>query len=224
MLSILFPYMNLPQQTNLSKSVPRAVIFDVDGTLLDYARAQMEAVGHDQGLFRLVNSPEVQSYEARGVPVPEGDLAGFLEGYYARLSTRGDLMPGVRETLEALAGKYELAVVSNGPRNVQDARLAVGGIIDYFPVRVYSRDEGVAKPDPAILGLALERLGVNREQAVFVGDSPGNDMTAASAARVGFVWYRSDGLFQSPGERIAELCDLVQLPGLLTRNSGEGRK
>lgn len=214
----------LPPQTNKTKSVPLAVIFDVDGTLLDYAGAQLQAVGNDPELFRLVNSPEVQSYEARGVPEPEGGMREFLEGYYQRLSTRGDLMPEVPKTLAALARTMKLAVVSNGPRQVQDARLAAGGIIDYFPVRVYSRDEGVAKPNPAILGIALERLGVTALQAVFVGDSPTNDMAAANAAGVRFVWYRSDGRFQNPGERIAEMVEMVQLPGILTRNSREGRK
>ncbi len=215
----------LPQQTKLSKSVPlRAVLFDVDGTLLDYRRAQMEAVGYDGKLLELVNSPEVQSYEARGVPEPQGELKEFLEGYFQRLSMQGALMPGVRETLEAMTGKTRFALVSNGSGRVQDTRLAIGGIIDYFPVRVYSRDEGVAKPDPRILSITLERLGVLPEQAVFVGDSVKSDMAAAQAAGVDFIWFRPDGRFDSPGKRIAEVTELVQLPELLARQSGEGEK
>jgi len=215
----------LPQQTKLSKSVPlRAVLFDVDGTLLDYRRAQMEAVGYDGKLLELVNSPGVQSYEARGVPEPQGELKEFLEGYFQRLSMQGALMPGVRETLEALKGKTRFALVSNGSGRVQEARLAIGGIIDYFPVRVYSRDEGVAKPDPRILSITLERLGVLPEQAVFVGDSAKSDMAAAQAVGVDFIWFRPDGRFDSPGKRIAEVTELVQLPELLARQSGEGEK
>lgn len=221
-------HMDLLQQTKLTKSVPGvvpgAVLFDVDGTLLDYRRAQAEAVGHDGKLMELVNSPEVQSYEARGVPEPGGELRAFLEGYFQRLAGQGALMPGVRETLKALRGKTLLAVVSNGAGGVQDARLASGGIIDYFPVRVYSRDEGVAKPDPRILFIALERLGVLPEQAVFVGDSAKSDMAAAEAAGVSFIWFRPDGCFDSPGKRMAEITELVQLPELLARQSGEGEK
>ncbi len=214
----------LPQQSNLSKSVPEVVLFDVDGTLLDYGRAQAEAVGNDPEALRLVNSPEVQSYEARGVPEPAGELKAFLEGYYERLSAQGAVIPGALETLRVLSGRVRMAVVSNGPGWVQDARLAAGGIIDYFQVRVYSRDEGVAKPDPAILGIALDRLGAAPEQAVFVGDSPGNDMRAAEAAGVDFVWFRPDGVFGSPGKRIAEISELVQLPGVLARKNGEGKQ
>lgn len=214
----------LPQQTKLSKSVPRAVLFDVDGTLLDYRRAQKEAVGHDEKLLELVNSPDVQSYEARGVPEPQGELKEFLKGYFQRLARQGELMPGARETLAALAGKARFALVSNGAGEVQDPRLAIGGIIDYFPVRVYSRDEGVAKPDPRILLITLDRLGVLPEQAVFVGDSAKSDMAAAQAAGVDFIWFRPDGRFDSPGKRIAEVTELVQLPELLARQSGEGEK
>ena len=214
----------LPQQTKLSKSVPKAVLFDVDGTLLDYRRAQSEAVGHDAKLLELVNSPDVQSYEARGVPEPQGEMKEFLEGYFERLARQGELMPGVCETLKALHGMVRFALVSNGAGKVQDERLALGGIIDYFPVRVYSRDEGVAKPDPRILLITLERLGVLPEQAVFVGDSATSDMAAAQAAGVDFIWFRPDGRFDSQGKRIAEITELVQLPELLARRSGEGEK
>jgi len=214
----------LPQQTKLSKSVPKAVLFDVDGTLLDYRRAQSEAVGHDAKLLKLVNSPEVQSYEARGVPEPQGELKEFLTGYFQRLSGQGALMPGVREALKSLQGKTLFALVSNGAGAVQDSRLAAGGIIDYFPVRVYSRDEGVAKPDPRILSITLERLGVLPEQAVFVGDSATSDMAAAQALGMDFIWFRPDGRFDSPGKRAAEINELVQLPERVARHSGEGEK
>ncbi|MFO7625980.1 MAG: HAD family hydrolase [Candidatus Fermentibacteraceae bacterium] len=197
-------------------------MFDVDGTLLDYRRAQMEAVGYDGTLLELVNSSEVQSYEARGVPEPQGELKKFLKGYFRRLAQQGALMPGVRETLAALSLMTRFALVSNGSAKVQDARLAIGGIIDYFPVRVYSREEGVAKPDPRILLITLERLGVLPEQAVFVGDSAKSDMAAAQAAGVEFIWFRPDGRFDSPGKRIAEVTELVQLPELLARQKRRG--
>lgn len=205
-------------------SAPEAVIFDADGTLLDYRRAQMEAVGGDPELFRLVNTPDVQSYESRGTPEPQGEMGEFLKGYFSRLALQGALMPGVVETLEAMRGKTAMAVVSNGEGAVQDSRLAKGGIIDYFRVRVYSRSEGVAKPDPEILHIALRRLGVSPANAVFVGDSASSDMEAARAAGIRFIWFRPDGRFDTPGERIAEISEMVQLPGVLARTNGEGRK
>lgn len=215
---------NMDELVDKVYSVPEAVLFDADGTLLDYHRAQMEAVGGDPELFRLVNGHDVQSYESRGTPEPRGELREFLKGYFRRLALRGDLMPGVVKTLEVLKGKTAMAVVSNGEGAVQDSRLAEGGIIDYFPVRVYSRDEGVAKPDPEILHTTLRRLGVLPANAVFVGDSAASDMAAARAAGIRFIWFRPDGCFDAPGERIAEIVEMVQLPGVLARANGEGRK
>lgn len=184
----------------------KAVLFDLDGTLLDYKAAQLEAVDHSISLFDLVNSPEVQNYESRGDPSPDSqkmkeaflkaeiheDPSIFLSRYFNRLSTHGMVIKGAKELLASLYKKVKLAVVSNGPGEVQNPRLDTAGLSHFFTKKFYSRDLGIAKPDPAILQLAMKDLEVTAAETLFIGDSTTSDQPAAAAAGVDFFLFKSD--------------------------------
>ena len=91
---------------------------------------------------------------------------------------------GVAEALQRLrAGGFRLAVVSNSEGTVE-AMLIEQQLRDYFDTVVDSAVVGVAKPDPRIFEIALERLGVAAADALMVGDSPSADVDGASAAGV----------------------------------------
>lgn len=98
------------------------------------------------------------------------------------------LRPGVADALEQLAGQVRLAAVTNTAVMTEtDVRrlLETAGLAP-FEVVVTSADVGAAKPDPAVVHAALERLGVPPHRALLVGDQP-NDRAAASAAGTRFV-------------------------------------
>ncbi|MGD8465022.1 MAG: HAD family phosphatase [Anaerolineae bacterium] len=98
-----------------------------------------------------------------------GDIQGFRQRYFSDEAPN----PGVRQLLDQLHGRYKLAVLSNAPRGLSKW-LADWGILSLFDVVVCSGEEGVAKPDPTIYRLALDRLGVEPGEAVFVDDSRGH--------------------------------------------------
>lgn len=188
----------------------RAILFDLDGTLLDYKSAQRKAVNNSMLLLKLINSPEVQNYEARGIPTSDSqemkqafqkagvqqNPTAFLNSYLKKLSEQGILMEGAKEILESLKEKVKLAVVSNGPGNVQNPRLKKAGIAHYFSHCFFSRDIGIAKPDPAILRLAMKTLKVTKQETLFIGDSTTSDQPAAEAAGIDFFLFRSN--FKNP--------------------------
>jgi putative hydrolase of the HAD superfamily len=188
-----------------------AILFDLDGTLLDYRTAQREATGNDPALFDLVNSPEVQSFESRGVPLPDStemkqafikagvhnDPVEFLDTYFNRLSQHGTLVKGAMQLLEELNGKVKLAVVSNGHSSVQLPRMQKAGIARFFPHLFFSRDAGIAKPDPEILGIAIKTLGVTQNKTLFIGDSTTSDQPAAKSAGIDFFLFKGD--YGDPG-------------------------
>jgi putative hydrolase of the HAD superfamily len=94
-----------------------------------------------------------------------------------------ELEPGARETVRRLQLRgLALCVVSNWDVGLEEhlARLGV-----HLPV-VTSAEAGAPKPDPAIFRLALERLGVEPERALHVGDSP-EDEAGARAAGMAFA-------------------------------------
>lgn len=80
-----------------------------------------------------------------------------------------------RDALRLLAQRYRLALVSNFYGNLRST-LRAYGLEGIFCLVIDSAEAGVRKPDPAIFGLALERLGVRPEEILVIGDSVKNDI------------------------------------------------
>ena len=124
------------------------------------------------------------------------------------------LFPEVQPTLEVLANRYQLAVLTNGNADVR--RL---GLADYFRFALCAEELGVGKPDPLPFREALRRAGVAAHQAVHVGDHPRDDIRGAREAGLRAVWYNPRGLPWPEGEPEpdAQISRLDQLPQTLAR-------
>lgn len=118
--------------------------------------------------------------------------------------------PGAREALDALASRgLRLAVVSNAEGQV--ARdLDRAGYAGRFETVVDSHLVGVAKPDPAIFAVALERLGLTAEDVVFVGDMPEIDVRGARAAGIRPILV--DRFDLHPGADCPRISSMRELP------------
>ena len=109
------------------------------------------------------------------------DLAGeeFAPAYVAALEF--EPLPGVPEAVDRLAAHgLALAVVANWDMTLPDHLHALG-LDRRLTAVVTSAEAGVAKPDPRIFGLALERLGVAPERSLHVGDSAADEEGARAA-------------------------------------------
>ena len=137
----------------------------------------------------------------------------FREEWFERMALADDAGP----TLVALRPRYKLGLITNGPSVIQRAKIERFGLAQYFDLLVVSGEVGVAKPDPAIFRLALERLGVGSAEALFVGDSPEYDLRGAAAAGVPFIWMNAAGAELPAGftPPLATIGRLAELPGLL---------
>ena len=115
--------------------------------------------------------------------------------------------------LRQLRKRYRLGVVTNGIDRVQRSRLAASGLAPLFDTVVTSQSCGYAKPDPRILHVALDAMGVPPRHAVYVGDDPATDGAAARAAGVRFVWMDrgQDARGRRPRRRVTCLRDLATL-------------
>jgi len=120
------------------------------------------------------------------------DVGGTLVDEAPPGTPVGDLpteaRPGVAETLDALAPTLRLAAVTNTAvmREPDVRRLLEAAGLHHFEVIVTSVDVGAAKPDPAPLRVALERLGARPDRALYIGDLD-TDRAAAHAAGTAFA-------------------------------------
>jgi len=111
------------------------------------------------------------------------DAASFVDAFVGSLSFEPE--PGAVEACRALASAgMKVAVVSNWDVGLHD-HLRTIGLHDLFDVVVTSADAGAAKPSPLVFDRALERLGVNANHAVHVGDGDA-DSEGAQAAGMRF--------------------------------------
>lgn len=184
--------------------LPRLVMFDLDGTLIDSVPDLAEAV--DRMLVELGRAPagveKVRDWVGNGARVlvrraladgldhaavgeaeTEEALARFLE-IYADCHNLTALYPGVHELLEALStAAVELAVVTNKPERFVAPLLEQVGLGGYFRWIIGGDTLPQQKPDPAALLQVMRLAGVEAAQSLFVGDSR-NDVLAARAAAV----------------------------------------
>ena len=182
------------------RRAPAAVLFDLDGTLLDSLGGMSEALaetlaahGHRVSVREAFEAldhsiPRAIATLSGRPPGEAARLAGDYRAlYYERYYDRVEPLPGADALLSALAsGGVPLALVTNRRERYAHLVLAHHRWAAHLPV-VVGRDTARApKPDPAPVLLALSRLGVPAGDAVFVGDTC-EDMASARAAGVGVV-------------------------------------
>lgn len=115
---------------------------------------------------------------------------------------------GAVALLEALHARMPVGIVSNNILAEQEEKLRACGLAPHVDVLVVSEEAGVAKPDPAIFQIAVERLGRRPADVVMVGDSWEADVMGARAAGITPVWFNPARL-PAPGPGVRELHALA---------------
>jgi putative hydrolase of the HAD superfamily len=88
---------------------------------------------------------------------------------------------GIKEMLKALSDQYKLAIISNGPTDMQNAAIDTLGIRSYFETILISGDPKIQyrKPNPLIFQLALDRTKTRSEETLMIGDNIKVDIEGA---------------------------------------------
>lgn len=185
-----------PVTTQRASADPLAVLFDLDGTLVDSIEllvASMEYSFEGRALrppleewLALIGTPLDKMLARWAVDAADVDLlrARYREHQLAKHDAMIKLYPGMVETVRALhAAGHKLAVVTSKLEVGARRALKLAEIEDCFDLVVGIDHTVKHKPDPEPVLYALDRLGVGRTDAVFVGDST-HDMEAGRAAGV----------------------------------------
>jgi putative hydrolase of the HAD superfamily len=133
-----------------------------------------------------------------GVEISDDELARFLEAEHAGWAPARVIGATTHALLEALRNRdLKLALVSNAfdPPWLLHRDLEETGLAERLDFAVFSSEVGRRKPDPAIFVAALAALGVEAEDALFVGDRLYEDVRGADElgmTTVQAVWFRAD--------------------------------
>lgn len=134
--------------------------------------------------------------------------------YLFECPKKGNLMPHAFETLQYLAGRYKLSIITNGFEEIQNMKLTSGNLHQFFDHIVTSQKTGHKKPAPQIFDYALSQNGIGPHQAVMVGDNLVTDIGGARNAAIAHVFYNPEEIQHSEKEvfeitTLKELCNLL---------------
>lgn len=222
----------------------RAVLFDLDGTLMDHDAAReaaisglladdadlaaewrrLEAIHYDEYAAGRCSFQEQRRRRVRGIHAAMGREApadaacdAWFAAYLTRYRAGWSAFDDVVPALAELAAELpgvRLAIVTNGEGEPQRAKLAAIGLTDRFPVFVASAEVGMRKPDAEIFLHACERLGVAPHEAAHVGDRLDLDAHGAAAAGLRGVWLDRTST-GGETDRVVRISGLHELPAAL---------
>ncbi|MBK5252505.1 MAG: YjjG family noncanonical pyrimidine nucleotidase [Peptostreptococcaceae bacterium] len=197
------------------------LIFDADGTLFDFAKAEEYAFfktaenagrnfsNDEYGIYTSVNKGIWKEMELGKIDQEtlkaerfrrffvelgiDEDAVGFSKEYLYNLSTAGFLYEGAEELLNRLKGRYRMVLLTNGLTSVQETRLGKSPVRPYFEELVISESVGISKPDPRIFEHTFNKIGYEKkDKTLMIGDSLTSDIKGGLNFGVDTCWYNAE--------------------------------
>ncbi|OAB36683.1 L-2-haloalkanoic acid dehalogenase [Paenibacillus macquariensis subsp. defensor] len=213
----------------------QAIIFDLDGTLLDRDLSLKNFVEHQYDRYDAFHHVEkevwVQRFinlDQRGYVWKDRVYQSLIHEFEVKLDWQDlldDYVEGFQKLCVGFAGMVEmldflqeknkkLGMITNGYEQFQDNNIQALNISHYFEVILISEREGIRKPDPEIFLRAMNKLGVKPEESIYVGDHPNNDIEASLKVGMRSIW-KKDELSNQPVDstwtikELSEIRDIV---------------
>lgn len=217
------------------------LLFDLDGTLLDFLKSEavsIRAVFQSFGLphsdaavarYSEINDRYWKRYEKGEIKREEifagrfktfleeihltGDPQALCDAYFSKLSQSAFLLPGALPLLRALKGRYILCAATNGYAATQHSRLQLSGLNGYFNHLFISEEMQTKKPDRQFFEQIFRTLGCsNPRQALMIGDSISSDIAGGIAAGCDTCFVNLTGKeIVPPNETTYTVTNLAQI-------------
>ena len=200
----------------------RITLFDADNTLLDFTRAEHDALcaclasrglPHDEdtvAAYSAINDGHWKRLEL-GLTTRDRLKAERFADFFASIDYDGDpvlmardyestlgkqtcLLDGALELIQALHGKCELYIVTNGITAVQQSRFAGCALAPYFDQCFISEQMGCAKPEKRFFDLVAASIPhFDSKEAIVIGDSLSSDILGGINAGLDTCWFNPKG-------------------------------
>ena len=222
------------------------VFLDLDQTILDFHKG--EALGlaqalRDHGLepteevlsrYRKINRWHWEQLELGNLTRDEvlvgrfrtlfremgldADAEHCSHAYEYNLSCHAFFLPGAKEAMETLHGKYKLYLASNGTAFVQHRRMKDADLYRFFDGLFISEEVGHNKPAREFFEAAFAAIPCfDKEKAIMVGDTLSSDILGGINAGIKTVWINPSHASSGNVHPDYELESIAQLPALLER-------
>ena len=198
------------------------LLFDADGTLLDYSACEARAISLTMRRFGLEpDSGKIAAYsqlnrrywdmiDSREIARAEALERRFVEFfalygvecsgreaedfYRERLAEGGMLLDGAAGLIGALHGRYRMFIITNGVMRSQTRRIKNSGLWEFFERVFISEETGSQKPQPEFMDYAAARIpGFDPAAALIIGDSPTTDMALGRSCGIDTCFFDPEG-------------------------------
>ena len=182
----------------------KAIVFDLDNTLIDRQRAFTEmlkdrielTLPEDKKHLKEQAIQDILMWDDNGTVSRSVSFKKYCDKYEVTCMTSEELstywttisgsvvylFDDVIDVIAYLKTKYRLAILTNGSPISQRRKLESTGILNMFELSVVSGEVGIDKPDPRIFDVMCERMKVKPEDCLYVGDNYANDVLGARNA------------------------------------------
>ena len=222
----------------------KAVLMDVDNTLLDFNLSAGEAIkrcckkfeipltGDFLPTFIRINDGLWQEIENKRLTLTElhkirwntvfaalnirFDGEKFEKDFISELFNTAIPVDGAIDLLKYLSQKYMVCAASNAMLNQQINRLKISGIIPYLSKIFNSEEIGVRKPDAKFFEACIRGLSpIKKEEIIMVGDSLSADIEGAENFGIPAVWFNKDGKEYKGERNFITVTSLCQIKNIL---------
>jgi len=195
------------------------ILFDLDGTLFDYNKAEEYALTKSMNYFNIDYTPNlyVENYRKINKEVwgefergetnldelrlkrfrilfdifdIKQDTEAFSKSYLDFIAEASFMIEGAEDVISALYREYKIALVTNGIYSTQYERLKGSPLKDYFDIFIASEKIGVAKPDPDFFNYVFNTSEHNdKKTAMIIGDSLSADIKGGFDFGIDTCWF-----------------------------------
>lgn len=197
------------------------ILFDADGTLFDFTRAEHDALSDTLMSFEIPDTEEIHRgyseanaaqwalLEKKLVTREElkinrfrnflstfgfhRNAAEMARFYENALSTKSYLIDGAEEICRTLTENCDLYIITNGFKHIQSGRFRTSPLLPLLKGVFISEEIGVEKPDPLFFSYVAEHIDdFTKETALVVGDSLSSDILGGIGAGIDTCWFNPD--------------------------------